>query len=253
MKNKIILADDNIPRLLLKLSLPATVGMIVMALYNVVDTIFVGRGVGTLGIAGISIVFPFQMFVMAIGQMIGIGSASLISRSLGANNFQRAEKTLGNVLLIVLITSFVLILPSYLFMDKLLGIFGASRSILPFAKEYLHVILAGTQFFVFLISFNNIIRAEGRAKIAMGTMIVSAIINMILDPIFIFILKLGIRGAALATVISQLISVIYVIYFFQAGKSILKIRKLSLIFPFKKRFLPLVFLLFRGKLQQVFW
>ena len=226
MKSKIILADDNIHRLLFKLSLPATVGMIVMALYNVVDTIFVGRGVGTLGIAGISIVFPFQMFVMAVGQMIGIGGASLISRNLGANNFQRAEKTLDNILLIVIITSLVLIVPSYLFMNTLLKTFGASAPIMPYAKDYLQIILAGTQFFIFLISFNNVIRAEGRAKIAMGTMIVSAILNTILDPIFIFGLKLGIRGAAIATVISQLISVIYVIYFFQSGKSILKFRKL---------------------------
>jgi len=252
MQDKHILADDNIPRLLLKLSLPATVGMIVMALYNVVDTIFVGRGVGMLGIAGISIVFPFQMFVMAIGQMIGIGGASLISRNLGAKNLERAENTLGNVFIIVLILGIAIIIPGYIFINSLLKIFGASAAILPYSRQYMEIILGGTLFFIFLISSNNIIRSEGKAKIAMGTMLVSAIINMILDPIFIFGLKMGIRGAALATVIAQLISVIYVIYFFLSGKSVLRFQKIKFNFSIQKEIFAVGFASFSRQVAASF-
>jgi len=236
MKNNHILADDNIGKLLFKLSAPATLGMFVMALYNVVDTIFIGHSVGKLGIAGISIVFPFQMFVMAIGQTLGIGGASLISRSLGAGNIEKAEKTLGNVIFSVVIFGISLALFGSFFIDKILMVFGATETILPYAREYMQIILFGTILFTFLMTSNNIIRSEGKAKVAMGTMIISAVINIILDPIFIFGFKMGVRGAAIATVIAQLISVIYIIFFFLSGKSILKFKliNLKLNFPILK-------------------
>ncbi len=236
MKNNHILADDNIGKLLFKLSAPATLGMFVMALYNVVDTIFIGHAVGRLGIAGISIVFPFQMFVMAIGQTLGIGGASLISRSLGAGNIEKAERTLGNVIFSVVIFGISLALFGSFFIDKILMVFGATETILPYAREYMQIILFGTILFTFLMTSNNIIRSEGKAKVAMGTMIISAVINIILDPIFIFGFKMGVRGAAIATVIAQLISVIYIIFFFLSGKSILKFKliNLKLNFPILK-------------------
>ena len=236
MKNNHILADDNIGKLLFKLSAPATLGMFVMTLYNVVDTIFIGHAVGRLGIAGISIVFPFQMFVMAIGQTLGIGGASLISRSLGAGNIEKAERTLGNVIFSVVIFGISLALFGSFFIDKILMVFGATETILPYAREYMQIILFGTILFTFLMTSNNIIRSEGKAKVAMGTMIISAVINIILDPIFIFGFKMGVRGAAIATVIAQLISVIYIIFFFLSGKSILKFKliNLKLNFPILK-------------------
>lgn len=222
--NNHILADERVGRLLVKLSTPAMLAMFVMALYNVVDTIYIGRGVGPLAIAGITIVFPIQMVVMAIAMMLGIGSASIISRALGAGDYEKANKTLGNI--IVLVTGFGLLMAilGNIFLDDLLRIFGASGNILPFARDYASIILYGTVFHAFAMASNNIVRSEGRAKIAMISMLISAILNIILDPIFIFGLKMGVHGAALATVISQIVTVIYLVYYFFTGKSSLKIR-----------------------------
>jgi MATE family, multidrug efflux pump len=218
-RSKHILADNNITKLLIKLSLPATVGMLIMAFYNLVDTIFVGRGVGTLAIGGVSIVFPYQMIVLALGHLLGIGSASIISRCLGANDRSKAERTLGNVYVMVLLMGITITVLGTIFLDPLLIAFGATASILPYAHDYLQIILLSTIFFLFLVVSNNVIRSEGRARIAMGTMIVSAVMNIILDPIFIFILKMGVRGAAIATLISQFLASLYIIYFFISSKS----------------------------------
>jgi putative MATE family efflux protein len=223
MKNNQILADPNIPRLLMKLSVPATIGMTVMALYNVVDTIFVSRGVGSLAIAGISIVFPIHLIMLALGQMIGMGTASLVSRSLGAGNVERARQAFGNALVSIAIVGVSITILSYLFMNQILALFGATTAILPYARQYLSIIVANTTGFMFIITSNNIIRSEGHAKVAMGLMMNSAIINIILDPIFIFALGMGIRGAAIATVIAQLTTAVRAVIFFQSGVSILHI------------------------------
>ncbi len=219
-----ILSSDHIGSLLFRLSVPAVIGMMVQALFNVVDTIFVGRGVGTLGIAGITIVFPIQMFVMAVSQMTGIGGASIISRALGARNIARANKTLGSMLLSALLIGIVITVIGYIFTDDLLRVFGATDSILPYAREYLTIILIGNVFFPFAISANNVIRAEGRAGFAMITMLISAILNIILDPIFIFWLGMGIRGAAIATVLAKSVTALWVTIYFFTGKSMLELR-----------------------------
>ncbi|MCK4696359.1 MAG: polysaccharide biosynthesis C-terminal domain-containing protein, partial [Candidatus Cloacimonetes bacterium] len=218
-KKKHILADKNITKLIIKLSAPATIGMLVMALYNIVDAIFVGHGVGTHGLAGISIVFPFQMLVLSIGSLIGIGGASIISRCLGSNNLEKANRTLGNVYSLVIVFGILLAVGGSLFINPLLKLFGVTKAIFPFSKDYLQIILFGIVFFLFLIASNNIIRSEGKAKIAMGTMIVSAILNIILDPIFIFVLKMGTRGVAIATVLSQAAAVCYIIFYFFSKRS----------------------------------
>jgi putative MATE family efflux protein len=228
-KKKHILADKNITKLIIKLSAPATIGMLVMALYNIVDAIFVGHGVGTHGLAGISIVFPFQMLVLSIGSLIGIGGASIISRCLGSNNLEKANRTLGNVYSLVIVFGILLAVGGSLFINPLLKLFGVTKAIFPFSKDYLQIILFGIVFFLFLIASNNIIRSEGKAKIAMGTMIVSAILNIILDPIFIFVLKMGTRGVAIATVLSQAAAVCYIIFYFSSKRSSLhfKIKNLK--------------------------
>ncbi|MCG2716035.1 MAG: MATE family efflux transporter [Candidatus Marinimicrobia bacterium] len=218
-----MLADERVGRLLDKLSTPAMVAMFVMALYNLVDTIFVGRGIGSLAIAGITIVFPIQMLVMAIAMMLGIGGASIISRSLGAEDYEKANKTFGNVLTMVIVFGLLTASLGNIFIDDLLQLFGATGNILPFARDYAQIILIGTIFFSFSMASNNIIRSEGRAKVAMTTMLISAILNIILDPIFIFGFGWGIRGVALATVLSQMTTVLYLIYYFSTGKSSLKI------------------------------
>ncbi|MDO9549051.1 MAG: MATE family efflux transporter, partial [Candidatus Marinimicrobia bacterium] len=221
--NNHILADERVGRLLVNLSTPAMVAMFVTALYNVVDTIYIGRGVGSMAIAGITIVFPIQLLVMAIAMMIGIGGASVISRALGAGDYEKANTTFGNVLLSIVIFGFSLALLGNIFIDVLLALFGASDTVLPYARDYAQIILLGTVFFSFSMASNNVVRSEGRAKVAMTTMLISAILNIILDPIFIFGFKWGIKGAAAATVISQVVTALYLVYYFYSGKSSLTV------------------------------
>ena len=219
-----LLGTEDIKKLLIKLSLPATIGMIVNALYNLVDTIFIGRGVGYIGIAGLSVSFPIQMFIMAFSFMVGIGASSAVSRNLGSGNLERAEKIAGNsYVMITIIVTFIVII-GYAFTDQLLRIFGATETILPYARDYIQIIFAGSIFFSFAMSSNNLIRSEGNAKVAMFAMIIGTGLNIILDPIFIFGLNLGIKGAAWATVISQFISFLYILNYFKSGKSSLKIQ-----------------------------
>ncbi len=222
---------DNLRVLLLKFSYPAVIGMVISALYNFVDAIFVGNGVGPIAIAALTIVLPIQIIMMAIGFMIGVGSASIISRSLGANDKDNAIITAGNGILLNLILSAMVMIPTYIFMDELLMFFGASKDVLPYAKDYTQIILFGFVFFSFGICSNIIIRAEGKPRAAMYPIIIGAVMNIILDPIFIFVFKMGVRGAAIATIISQIVVSIYIIIYFMSGRSIfsfkLKIFKLK--------------------------
>ncbi len=218
------LGEEKISKLLVNLSLPATIGMMVTALYNLVDTIFVGRGVGAIAIGGLTIAFPIQMIIMAFAQMIGIGSASAISRSLGSKDIEKADYVAGNSFLCVIVLSSTIAALGLIFTEPMLRFFGSTETILPYAKDYITIILWGSIFFSFAMSSNNLIRAEGNAKVAMATMLIGAILNMILDPIFIFVLKLGIKGAALATIISQFISFLYILIYLYSGKSSLKIK-----------------------------
>ncbi|WP_242875979.1 MATE family efflux transporter [Cellulosilyticum sp. I15G10I2] len=218
------LENEKMTKLLINLSLPATIGMLVNALYNIVDTIFIGRGIGYLAIGGLTIAFPVQMMVMAIAQMIGIGAASIISRDLGAKDIEKADHVAGNSFLAVGILGILICVLGLIFIDPLLRLFGATDVLLPYAKEYLQVILIGSIYFPFAMSTNNLIRAEGNAKAAMFSMLVGTILNIILDYIFIFPLNMGIRGAALATILSQLASVIYILFYLYGGKSTLKVK-----------------------------
>ncbi|UNC90842.1 MATE family efflux transporter [Candidatus Contubernalis alkaliaceticus] len=218
------LGTEKITKLLMKMSVPATVAMMVQALYNIVDTIFVGRTVGIMGIAGLTIVFPIQMLILAFAQSIGVSGSSIISRNLGASNINRAHITFTNVLSLVIILSAILILILSLFMIPVLRVFGATGTILPYSKEYLEIIIIGIPFFVFAVAGNNISRAEGNPKVAMNTMLISAGLNTVLDILFIFGFGMGIRGAALATVIAQVSMALYLGYYFFGGKSSLKLK-----------------------------
>ncbi len=218
------LGSQTISKLLVKQSTPAFLGVIVMCLYNIADTIFIGKGVGTLGIAGIEIAFPVQMIIMAVAQMIGIGSASIISRSLGAKDKHKAENTLGNSFFLIIIFSLAVAGLGTFFIDPLLKLFGATENILPYARDYLKVIILGTGFVGLAVSDNSIIRAEGNAKYAMFVMMLSAGINVIMDPLFIFTLGMGVQGAALATVIAQGIAACATLHYFLSGKSALQLK-----------------------------
>jgi len=213
------LGTENPGKLLITLSTPAMIGMFVTALYNIADAIFIGRGVGTLGLAGVSIALPFQMLLMAFAGMVGMGGGSIISRRLGAHQLEDANKALGNVIDLVVIIGFLAAVCVLMFVEPLLRLIGATQNILPYAKDYLSIVLLGSVFFGFAMSTNNIVRAEGNARLAMLTMIFSAAVNLVLDPIFIFGFGWGVRGAALATIIAQTSAAAFMVWYFTSGRS----------------------------------
>jgi len=219
-----IFDTDKIGKLLLKLTAPAFFGMATTTLYNVVDTIFIGHYVGHLAIAGLSIVFPIQMFSMGVGHMMGMGGASLISRMLGKGQIQKAEKVLGNAITGSLIFSILIMVAGLANIDYLLTLFGASADTLPFARDYLQIILFGMFFQTIAMTLNFLIRSEGNPRVSMNGMIIGAIANITLDAIFIIPLGMGVQGAALATIIAQILSVIYFSYYYYSGASYFKIR-----------------------------
>ena len=226
--NHNVLESDKIGRLLLSLSLPAFMGMFVQTLYNVVATIFLGQFVGTLAIAALSITFPVQMLCMGIGMMVGLGGTSVISRALGAGDNARAERALGNAVIANIVLSIILtavILPNANFWLRLMG---ASDEVLPFARDYLVIIMSGTVFNVFAMALLNLVRGEGNARVGMTAMIIAAIINIILDAIFIVWLGMGVKGAALAAVIAQIVALAYLLSYYFTGESYLKIRTANL-------------------------
>lgn len=217
------MGEKSIPNLLLNFSYPAIIGMVVNATYNVVDRIFIGRGVGALGIAGATIGFPIMIILMAFGMLVGIGANSLVSIRLGQKKKEEAERILGNAVILLIIFAISLSAGGLILLKPLLVLFGASERILPYAREYVSIILMGAIFQALGFGMNNFIRGEGNPKRAMLTMLIGAVLNIILDPIFIFVFGLGIRGAAIATVISQAATAVWVLMYFLGGKSLLKI------------------------------
>lgn len=236
-----LLGEEKISKLLLKFSIPAIVGMIVNALYNIVDRIFIGNFVDSLGLAGITIAFPIMIILMAFGMLVGIGATSLISIRLGEGKKKEAELILGNAMILLIVFSASISFIGLIFLDPILKLFGASPQVLPYSKAYLSIILLGAVFQTIGFGMNNFIRAEGNPKRAMSTMLIGAILNTILDPIFIIVFDMGIRGAALATIISQAVSAAWVLSYFFSGKSSLTVRKenLKLNFPIVKGILSI--------------
>ncbi len=204
------LATENIGKLMWEYTLPAILGTVVMSLYNIVDRIFIGQGVGALAISGLALTMPFSIVLMAFGMLIGAGSASRISITLGENNKDKAEKILGNAITLTFIMSGTAILLSMIFMDDILRLFGGTDNTLQYAREYMMIIIPGGIFTALYFGMNNILRASGHPKKAMQNIMLGAIINTVLDPIFIFVFDWGIQGAAWATVISYLIGTIHV-------------------------------------------
>lgn len=233
MEKKNILDDDRIGRLLFQLSLPAFIGMAVMTLYNIVDTIFIGHFVGTLGIAALAIVFPVQMIASGIGQLMGMGGASLISRLIGADDIEGADRTLGNAVFGTFVLSSCFMVTALSLIDPFLIQLGASETILPFARDYMRIILIGFFFRPFAMLFHNLIRAEGNARVPMTGMIIGALLNTLLDAIFIIGLGFGIKGAAMATVVGEAVTTLYFVSFYFSGKNFLhfKIRNFIVQWP----------------------
>lgn len=218
------LGETPIGRLLLQLSLPAMIGMFVQASYNLVDAFFIGHGVGPLGLAATAVAFPFQLMIMAVATTGGVGAASLISRSLGAGHVERADRTLGTLVTTAVTLGLAAAALVYLNLDPFLRLLGATEEIFPYARDYVSVILFGLPLQVFGVGLNNAVRAEGNASIAMITMFVSALTNIVLDPLFIFGFRMGIAGAAWATVIAQGAVVIWLSLYYLTGRSVLRLR-----------------------------
>ncbi|MFW5781908.1 MAG: MATE family efflux transporter [Candidatus Muiribacteriaceae bacterium] len=227
------LGTESINSLLIRLSTPAIIGMIVIALYNIVDAVFIGQGVGVDGIAAVTVVLPLHLFIMALSQMIGLGSGSIISRSLGAGDMEKAEKTFGTAILSALCLGFVLVVLLTAFSTEVLQLFGVTDKIFEKTIAYFRIIVFGAPFLMLLITFNNIVRAEGDPKTAMVTMIITGIINAVLDYYFIFILNWGMHGAAVATVTAQAVGVLYLVIYFMRNKSSLRFMLRYFVLKFK--------------------
>ncbi|WP_239253667.1 MATE family efflux transporter [Listeria ilorinensis] len=227
------LGEDGIASLMARLSIPAFIGMFVMGMYNIVDTIFVSYGVGSNGVAALSIAFPVQMILMAMAAMFGIGGASIISRSLGSGDNEHANKVYHQVIWLVLISSVVIAVATFIFLDPLITMFGAPEEIHQMTKDFLSLILVAAIFQTFAMAMNNIVRSEGNAKTAMLTMVISAVINMILNPVFIMGFGMGVRGSALATVIAQAVGAIWLLVYFLSGKSSLSLQGFKFCFDTK--------------------
>ncbi|OGD33508.1 hypothetical protein A2V94_02780, partial [Candidatus Atribacteria bacterium RBG_16_35_8] len=226
--------EGNLNKLLFKFAIPGILGLLSGFLYIIVDTIFVGRGVGPLGITALSIALPILLSMMAIGLMIGTGSASVISRALGKNDMKSAVNAMGNGVILNLFLNIVFIILGYIFIDRVLLFFGASPEVIPLAKDYLVIVFPGFILLSFLITTNDFVRAEGKPRAAMYFIAVGSILNIILDPVFIFGFKMGIKGAAIATLIGEILSTILIIWFYMWGKSIYRFRLPMFKIDFKK-------------------
>jgi putative MATE family efflux protein len=220
-----LLGQEKIYKLLLRFSIPGIVGMLVNALYNIIDRIFIGHGVGSMAIAGLTVAYPVMNLAFAFAMLIGVGATSLISIRLGEQRQDDAELILGNAFTLLVIVSVIFSVISLIFMEPLLSILGASPEVLPYATSYLRIILWGNILMTLGYGMNNFIRAEGNPTIAMLSMIIGAITNVILDYIFVLIFDWGVEGAAFATIISQGVSAFWVLSYFLRRKSTLKLRR----------------------------
>lgn len=209
--------------MLLTFSAPAVVGMMAQALYNVVDRIFVGQVVGPMGIAGTTVAFPFMLIVLACGMLIGFGATALVSIRLGEQKRGEAEEVLGNAAVLLVVVSVLLTGAGLALLDPVLTLFGASQQILPYAHDYLQIIVLGSVVQTVGFGLNAVIRGEGNPRIAMVTMLIGALLNTVLDPIFLFGFGWGMRGAAAATVTAQTVAALWVLSYFVGGRSLLRL------------------------------
>lgn len=228
MERSKALGEDEIPALLWKFSLPAIAGMVVNALYNVVDSIFVGRGVGEIGLTAVTIAFPIMTLLMGFGMLVGVGASAVVSLRMGEHRQRDAEKILGNAFTLAVMLSVSLAAVILLFLDPILISLGAQPAVLPYARDFTRIILLGSIFMYIGFGLNSIVRAEGNPQMAMKTILISAGLNIVLNPLFIFTFHLGISGSALATVISQTVSAVWVLAYFLSKKSLLKLRMSNL-------------------------
>ena len=228
MSNSQDLGTEEIGRLLVKMAVPASIGILVMSIYFIVDTIFVGRFVGTMAIAAITVVMPITFLISSIGMAIGIGGSSVISRALGAGEDAKAYRTFGNMVSLTFLLVVSVVIGGSFLEVPLLRLFGGNGAILSPAQEYFRIILLGVPGLAFAMMSNNVMRAEGEPKMAMLVMMIPAVVNIALDPVFIIWLDMGLSGAAWATTISYYMSASFALWFFLSGRSELRTRAVDL-------------------------
>ena len=216
--------DKTIARLLIKFSAPAVAGMFVNALYNIASRIFIGNEVGSLGIAGISILFPLGILMLAFSMLIGVGANALFSIRLGEKRTEDAQIILCNAFMYLTVISAIAVTFAFIYLDKILIFMGAPPEILPYAQQYGKPTMLGSFFFIIALGLNNFIRSSGHPKTAMATQIIGACINLIFAPLFIFKFHWGMAGAAWAVVIGQVVSFVWIMAFFLSRRATYRIR-----------------------------
>lgn len=221
------LGSESIPKLLVKLAVPAVVAQVVNLLYNIVDRIYIGHmaEVGAAALTGVGLFAPILMLINAFAMLAGAGGAPKAAISMGAGNNKTAEKIMGNCFTVLMIFALALTAVFYAAAPTLLCLFGASDVTLPYAVAYARIYILGTVFVLTVMGMNPFITTQGFAKISMMTTLIGAVINIVLDPIFIFAMGLGVRGAALATILSQAVGAVWILRFLTGKKTILRLRK----------------------------
>ncbi|MGL5069159.1 MAG: MATE family efflux transporter [Sarcina sp.] len=232
MSRKEILANMNVARAVLKISTPSAISSLASVIYNIIDTIFIGRYVGIIGIAAISIYLPIQMIILSVSLLFAAGIGSFISRELGKKNYEASEKSIGTLIAFVGTSAIILLVVGFGFTRDIVELFGAKTNVIADATTYAKMMFIGVIFYPFCIASNNVMRAQGDTHHSMRGTMLSIVANIFLDILFIVILKWGVLGAGLATTISKFINFLYVLYYFKF-KSFLKIKMQYIKYNFK--------------------
>ena len=227
------LGTERVGRLLLRYSIPSIIAMTASSLYNMVDSIFIGQGCGPLAIAGLAVTFPLMNLSAAFGAMVGVGSSTLVSVKMGQRDIESAEETLANVVILNVVIGFLFMVGALLFLDPILIFFGASEQTLPYAREYMQTLLWGNVLTHLYLGLNDVVRASGYPKRAMAATLTAVLINCVFNYVFIFVMDLGIRGAAIGTLCAQGVAFVGLCYHYSRPDTYIKFRRRA--FHFKMR------------------
>lgn len=224
-ESPLTLGSENIRKLLMRYAIPAIVAMTAASLYNMMDSIFIGHGVGSLGIAGLAVTFPFINLAATFGSLVGVGASAVVSMKMGQKDLKSAEAVLGNVILMNIVIGSLFMAICLIFLNPILYFFGASEATLPYARDYMKIILYGNIITHVYMGLNEVMRASGYPQRAMAATLFAVAINGVLNALFIFVFDMGIQGAALGTIVAQLLALIGVIFHFCSSKSFIRFKR----------------------------
>ena len=219
--NIIGLGTQSIRSLLLKYALPGIIAMTATSLYNMVDSIFIGHGVGAMALSGLTVAKPVRDICAAFGSLVGVGASSLVAIKLGEKDYRSANDILANVILLNVLLGAIIMVVGLFWLDPILYAFGASNETVVYAHEYMEIILWGNILTHIYYGLNSMLRSMGHPKVSMYATILAVVVNIILDPIFIFVMDMGVRGAALATILSQVLAVVLQMFIFLNPKEVI--------------------------------